>query len=315
VALTVDDQSGGGQTTATTSATGGFSFSGAGADIYQGLADQFFSGGGAGSGSSTTTTDRVPNPGYVPLWRVRPTRPTVGTGDTGLGRMRRTKALQSDEGYLSVIQDLLVPAEQARRAYLDMTSAERAELKAKLVALDRIPEDASEADVMNEWSSWVTVAIEYNTGRKADKWISPWEAMDKLAPSELGKEGAKFDGYAGPTEQTQTSIQQFTLSQLKRDAEAILMQTLGRGASRGELTRYLDAVNAAAKANPEVTVVKGSALKPDGQRDMTTTKTGGIDPVQVMQGIARQDPEYAPVQAATTYFDAAMAALNSVVDL
>lgn len=256
---------------------------------------------------------------FVPLWQVRPPHQTVtgtwvnpgqrgddirtpGGGRPGPGR-ERIEFDRSDE---------IVPVEQAMEHYLDMDPDEREDLKARLIRAGILDEDATPSEVANAWRDQVRIAAEYNASRPREKHISPWEAIEKLGVHQEGGKGGRYTGYVGPIDEKRVSKQTYTSSDLSGNAEQILRETLGRGPTKAELAKYTAAVNAAAAKSPVVEHTTG-AVDESGNRNTTTTRTGGVDPNQVMVDLARQDPEYAPVQAATTYFEAAMRALNSVV--
>lgn len=267
--------------------------------------------GQAGGGKSAAPTQ-------VPLWQVRPTARKSSTGDDSIARSRRQAQAQTDAKALAESQ--MAPIAQAKAAYLDMSAKDRQKLKDMLIAAGEFdPTKETDADVMNKWAHWVEQAVAYNTGRDRSQWISPWEAITKLGPLKAAGQGAGIDGsgYPHPIDQTETTQQTFTLGQIQGAAEQVLMATLKRGAKPEELKRYLDALNQYAKDHPIVKTTKGTATGPD-QSNVTVTQTGGVDSNEanaMMTNMARQDPYYAETQAATTYFDAVMQALNSPINM
>lgn len=272
-------------------------------------------------------------PVVVPLWRVRPTTsppaPTIrssGAGSAnavehGLGGGSTSSANAAEHSLLMAGGGDplagMVDINQATTAYLDMSAKDRADLRAMFIANGQAKPEDDDATIMNLWTQWVNVAVDYNTNRKLKDWISPWEAIKLLGPSQAAKDGKRFNGYTGyvgPIDETHKEIPLFTWSQLEMNATQILEQTLGRAPSKAEEKAYLDAVNAASRANPVITHRTG-ATDGSGNTNDTKTTSGGIDANSIIYDKARQDPTYGPVQAATTYFDAAMQALNAVVRL
>lgn len=264
--------------------------------------------GGGGSKTKSPTT--------VPLWQVRP-KSVTASGDDSISRLRRQA--QADADLRDKIKTLTVPIDQAKAAYLDMSAAERKKLRDMLMANGEIDANDTDADVMNKWAQWVDRAVSYNTGKDPSQYISPWEAIGKLGAYKAAGEGGAINGTGFPhkIDDKSTTTQTFTLDQIQSVAEGVLQATLKRNPNKQELERYLAAINQAAKDNPVVQHTTGTAYG-EGRQVTTTTQSGGVDDnarTAIMLNMARADPYYAETQAATTYFDAVMQALNSPVQM
>jgi hypothetical protein len=109
--------------------------------------------------------------------------------------------------------------------------------------------------------------------------------------------------YQRPTTSVQKSVTQYTAQQVKGLANQAFQEAIGREASADELTKFLNALNKAEKDSPRVTV-----SKPSG-----STTSGGIDPQQLAVDTARDNPEFANYQKATTYFDTMLSTLRGPV--
>lgn len=119
--------------------------------------------------------------------------------------------------------------------------------------------------------------------------------------------GSDGPGSQGPSTSVSKSVVQYSAQQVKGLANQAFQQAIGREASADELTKFMNALNSAEKANPSTTVTKSN-----GSTSKSTT-TGGVDGQQFAKDAARNNPEYAPYQQATTYFDAMLGALNGTV--
>lgn len=113
----------------------------------------------------------------------------------------------------------------------------------------------------------------------------------------------------GPTKVTSTSQRVYDANTLKDTINTVYKQALGRAATSAELNAAVAKVQAADKKNPTTTVIttKGAGT---GSVTNSSVTTGGIDPAQIVKDQAKSTLEYGSFQAATTYFDAMLSALN-----
>jgi hypothetical protein len=80
---------------------------------------------------------------------------------------------------------------------------------------------------------------------------------------------------------------------------------LGREATSEEYKKFLTTLNSEERSNPIVTTVEGD----------TVTTTGGTNPNQIAEDYATSREDFAEFQAATTYMDAFIAALEDPVNI
>lgn len=88
-----------------------------------------------------------------------------------------------------------------------------------------------------------------------------------------------------------------------------LSRELGRVASKQETAAFLKALNFQEKENPQVRVDEG--VRSAGGTTQDTTVSGGFDSIDFAGRFARAQEGYAEYQAATTYMDAFIDALES----
>ncbi len=264
----------------------------------------------------------------IPLWRTRSSRVAGGvkarTGQRGpddtpsAGDTSSGTAMQPDQSSITV-KTVSDASRAAMAAFLDMSDSDKREfikLAQSVGSLGRVVDGQTLA---NAWVKAVTQAADYNSGKTSDKWISPWEAVSKLALKDAAGNGASMD---------QTSIvrniKQFTEGDLHGNADQILQQELGRRATPAELKAFTIAVNAASVQSPSVTTTQqtlNGTTNPDG----TTASTGGgtsnsvtsggysaNDANQTILDQVRGTPEDNRYQAAGVYFPALLKALGAM---
>lgn len=124
---------------------------------------------------------------------------------------------------------------------------------------------------------------------------------------------------AGPTTHTSTSTstQKFTPLDAKSMADQAYQEALGEDATPKQRRALRAALNAYAGAHPS-TSTSTTTTGVDGNSTTSTTSSGGIDAAGVQQlatDQARSAPNYAEVQASTTYFNALQKALGATADV
>lgn len=164
--------------------------------------------------------------------------------------------------------------------------------------------------LVSAWGHAVSLAAQYNAN-KTDKnaWLSPFEAIDKLAVKAMADGDQSHDGFS-----TQTTIKQYSQGELMGQARQILQAELGRNPTGSEMKAYTAAVNAAARANPSI--VTGQAnTSADGSTNQTQVVGAQYDPGATITGMVENTAEHDQYQAATTYYQALLGALDSQVHL
>lgn len=248
-------------------------------------------------------------PAIVPMWKSRPAKVSTSRiemdteGNTTYGKRRVEK----------IAPDLApVTADAADASWLDMSAEDRAGFLALARRAGLVGKSPSPTDLASAWSKAVASAEKYNSATPdKSKWVSPWEAVDKLALLDAASQGGVYDQFA-PKTTVQRNARVYNSSELANNAEQILRSELGRGPTQAELAAYTIAVNAASAANPQVTTTT-TQFDQEGQASFQDSSTaGGIDPNQVMLDRVRNDPERARYQAAAVYLPDVFKALGAV---
>jgi hypothetical protein len=151
-------------------------------------------------------------------------------------------------------------------------------------------------------------------------------AMLESDPKSLGRGGASGSDLlgggsgGGPTTHTSksTQTQDFTRMDARAIAADAYRQALGQGRVVGKQVRALEkALDAYAQAHPSVST-STTTTGADGNSTTTGTSTGGVDSAAVQQIALQQaqaSPDYAEIQASTTYFNALQQALGATANV
>jgi hypothetical protein len=121
--------------------------------------------------------------------------------------------------------------------------------------------------------------------------------------------GNRNGGGGGAFSSTQTQVTLTNEGTARRIINDALSRELGRAASKDELNKFLKTLNANEKQNPTITKTQGYSS--DGSSTSSSTTTGGFDSMDFAERFARSQEGYAEYQAATTYMDAFINALES----
>ena len=256
----------------------------------------------------------VVDPAVVPLWVNRPA-PRSGTSRWAV----ENAGVSQDE--VMVDPSDFATEDTAKVAFLDLDDDQLAAFRHRAVQAGLADPDATKAELFGVWQQMVDETSAYNVskGEDRDKWISPFEALDKLSMKRAAGDNAAAGvggdlPFTGEKTQTDTSVQSFNRSTLASTAQQVLQDEFGRDPTESELKAYVTAVNKAAEANPVVTTTTGTYKKGDlVARDQQ--QSGGVDATQVIRDSVEDDPEAVAYQSAAEYYPLAMQALNSVVSL
>jgi len=244
-------------------------------------------GGGAGSSAAAdrALSDRPPTAGNVnPIWQ------TVAQPLAGNDYSTMTAA----EGH-----------------WMDMSAEERMAFAAAAEKAGVWKKSQGADALFQAWGKAVGWAGKYNNLHQdnKDKWMSPFEAVSNMAIAGLADDNQSHDGFS-----TQTSIQQFSVQQLQQNARQILQQELGRNPTGSEMKAYTAAVNAAARANPQM-VTQQQTLNSDGSQSTDRVVNGGIDPNEIIQGMAQGTQESADFKTAAQYLPALQQAIGASIHM
>ena len=245
---------------------------------------------------------------FVPLWKSKP-----ATTPRAMGNLHKLDAMDQtvgDAGGAAPNVSDYHTGDYADSAFLDMTPADQNEFKQKAIKAGLIKDDATPAQIIQAWQNAVAQAEKYNKARPTDKnrWISPFEAVEKLGITSAADNGAAWDGFSRTI-----SSKQYSESEVKGNAISILQHELGRDPTAAEVHAFTLAVNHASAMNPTITTSQQYPAGPNGEAPFTaTTTTGGIDPNQILLDQVRSSPEHAKVDAAAVFYPAVLQALGAI---
>lgn len=263
---------------------------------------------------------------FIPLWKKRPAgsgrRLMVNPGmvgddptSPGGGRLRPGRV----EVEIPVITDEdFATQDMALGSFLDLSDEDREEFQTLALrsGLLRPSEDGySGADLMAAWNKATLDAATYNRGNSDDKWISPWEAAEKMALGMAAKNGGAYDPFK-PKTTTQRSTRKvdFTKGEAAGDVsqtlESMFTELMGRAPTEEERSVYQRLVQTAYDASPE-TATQTTVTDWQGNSTSNTVQQGGIDMTTTMLDKVREDPE-AEAFLASQYFEAVMNSLGAI---
>lgn len=203
-----------------------------------------------------------------------------------------------------------LPADVAKSKWYLMSQNERDSLAQRMQRAGLISDPRDYDAALKAWNYAVEEASGFTT---AGKDMTPWDFLDLVEAS--GSGNSRGAGGA-PKKQTATSTRVNLPS--KADAEAVVTQilqdALGRDPDKGELARYSSLLIGKAKANPEQTSTTTTYNADGSSSNSSTVTSGGYSSAAMQQDLlnqAKADPEYGSYQAATTYMNAVMSAIDA----
>lgn len=255
----------------------------------------------------------------VPLWRVRPKQMGERVNLGQIGAEARTQAGgRATAGRVQV--DFNYPIETvgtAGSSFLEMEDKDRDEFMKLAIQAGLIKpgsDGVSQNDVFAAWQRATGYAADYNSEKGKDKWISPWEAAQRLALGIKAGDGGSYDAFA-PRTATTTTKRNFTKGSdaegVTRSLESLFNEEMGRAPTQEERAVYQRLVQKAYDASPEVTR-STTTTDPKGNSNTVATQSGGIDMTATLLDRVRNDPEQQAHQAGVTFFQAAMQALGAI---
>lgn len=138
---------------------------------------------------------------------------------------------------------------------------------------------------------------------------TPWELitgfLNGTNPATSSGGGGSYGGGGGGGSSTTSQIQLTNPDQAKQLINTAMASLLGRRATGEEYKKFLTTLNEAERSSPIVTTVEGD----------TVTVTGGTSSAQIAEDYVTSRPDYAEYQAATTFMDAFISALDDPVSI
>lgn len=283
---------------------------------------QLIGAAAAANGGGATALEDQP---IVPLWQTRPPSKVGNAGssaaaDHNLGTSKSTGAGSANAAERAMSDrpaaDLdptssSVSMSAAEGHWMDMTAEERMAFAAAAEKAGVWKKSLGSDALFRAWAKAVGWAGKYNNLHKDNKrmWMSPFEAITNLAITGLADDDQDHDGFS-----TEATIQQFNLSQLTSQARQILQNELGRNPTDSEMKAYSAAVNAAARANPQM-VTQQQTENPDGSTSTSRVVSGGIDPNEIIQGMAEDTQESDDYKTAAQYLPALQQAISASIHM
>lgn len=148
--------------------------------------------------------------------------------------------------------------------------------------------------------------------------MTPWDVIGMAETMGSHGGGGVSGRSAGPRTITQRQRNLDIPSQADAEAAAktIFRELVGRDPDKAELARFSSVIIGTARKNPSTTTTTSNYGADGSLSSSSSVTTGGIGAAGLQEAVARQvrvDPEFAAYQAATTYFDAALKAVEAPV--
>jgi hypothetical protein len=278
----------------------------------------------AQAGNPSTSAQDQP---IVPLWLVRPPKPvqpragTAGSANaaehnfpgSGAGSANAAERAMADAANNDPTSTAVTMA-AAEGHWMEMSQEDRLKF-ADMAQKAGVWKPSLGADALFQaWGKAVGWAGKYNSLHQdeKDKWMSPFEAVTNMQIAGMADDGQSHDGFS-----TESTIRQFTMNDIRMQAKSILQNELGRNPTDSEMKAYTAAVNAASRANPQITTTQG-VVNPDGSRTSNSVVTGGINSdtsAAIIQDAAQGTQESADYKTAAMYMPALMQALGSAIHM
>lgn len=305
---------------------------GSGYDVAA-AAEKFLAIQGGATGVNTPT---------VPLWLARPATPTLKPARKAAKTVKTYGRLEGNEGNASMTPGdrwvdpnafsnpmesthaRTLTEDAAAMYWFDMSDEERRAFAEKAVKAGLWePKDGAD-NLLAAWTRAVDMASTYNKANANDKekWLSPWEALDKLYAAGVAGAGGVLDGIDGPFKgwrsNTSKLVRTFSEDEIQATATQILQQELGRDPSKEELKAFTIAANRQASLQPQIVTERSRDTAWDEQGrpiDSETERTvegEAYDPSMDMLDQVRGSEEQKAVKMATDYFNATMQALGAI---
>lgn len=205
-------------------------------------------------------------------------------------------------------------AEDVQRDVRRMSGSELDALARKLVDAGVLEEDYTRLDLEKAWENLVGLASDWYLANP-DSILTPEDMIDLYG----GPNGRGLAGGAKSKPSVRTVVDKQVDLSSADDARAMLermlYEHLGRRPTGREADDFQAALNEAQRKNP-ATVTTTTNYDAEGYKTgSSATRSGGFDAGAFAESYAREgdnEKEYAQYQAATTYFDALMAAIKGV---
>ena len=171
-------------------------------------------------------------------------------------------------------------------------------------------------ELTSAWKSLVDRASQTYSLSGGKRKVSPWDVLE-MSKREAETAGTFTDFENGTQTRTATSVSEVSEGASWQVLQQTLSTLLGRDPSDQEMRDYAYRMNTLAAKNPSVTetITRYRAGEAVSQESSTSGGFDAEDMAKAAYDEAQDDPEYARVQGATTYWNAMMQAIGAIGDI
>jgi len=228
------------------------------------------------------------------------------TGNYGpLASTQRFKFLSDLPGAAGGGAPITKTVSEMANEFYNWDQKKKDQFRAKLGLINKNALVASDADLADTWANYVQQSANYYS---AGATLTPDDILNK----DVATHGAGAS-LAGTRTSKTTDIQLTSQADSNAIFNSAAKALLGRAPTQAEYARFQSTLNAQERANP-VNATTTSTTDAEGNVvSQSRTSSGGIGAggAQLLaQQAAQQNPEYGAYQAATTYWNAAMQAIQ-----
>lgn len=171
-------------------------------------------------------------------------------------------------------------------------------------------------ELVSSWGALVDRAARTFAASGGQRKVTPWDMLE-LTKREANAAGTLVNYESGERTQVATSVTDISEGAAWQTLRSTLQALLGRDPSDQEVRDFTYRMNTLAAKNPTIseTITRYEGGEITGQN---TTTTGGFDASDMAQSAyeqAQDDPEYAKVQAGTTYYNTFLNAIGAIGDV
>lgn len=199
-----------------------------------------------------------------------------------------------------------VPLSTALAEFYNWSDERRRKWGEHLVSVGRIDEDeVDDFEVLRD--EWEVAVDEARKFAAAGKQISPWKAAKLLGANAGATDEEKR--FTGRKSFTRKDVNLTSPEDAKGIVRAVLRDQIGRAPTDEEMRAFVNVLNEAERANPQVTTTTSEFVEGEEVSSSAVTTGGlGADGVnELLMEQARSMPDYGAYQAATRLWNALLA--------
>lgn len=188
--------------------------------------------------------------------------------------------------------------------FYNWNDQQRSDFRSKLALVDKNALTAPDSAIATAWADYVQQSANYFA---AGATVSPWDILAKDISARGGT------GLAGTKTQTTRDVSLTGQADAAAIFHSAAQSLLGRNATPAEEAAFRQQLNAKEQANPTTATITSTTDEQGAVTNTSRTSTGGFNSAAAQllaEQQARQNPESASYQAATTYYNAMMQTLS-----